>query len=238
MSDEKQILLTAIPKDNADMPLFLEVFDKSDLKNHFDVYCIGRHTIPYYFNQEFLEHILTNGFSSLFNYKSLNEDILSSSFEYSEIENVILKFLSQLNGSKKIIITDPYMYNIKDNDFSLFEKIIKSFCSDLVELTFITDKRCQVNKSEIHAIIKQIKPSINIIDFNSNKFHDRFWIGLDTNIGIVIGTSLNGVSKKKIALIDRLSPNNVEDIIKELNELKFVYPVGWVEEWNPTNSRF
>lgn len=220
MSDEKQILLTAIPKDNADMPLFLEVFDKSDLKNHFDVYSIGRSQIPYYFNQEILEHITQNGLSSLFNFSILMEDITSPSFEYNEIENMILKFTSKLNGSKKIIITDPYMYNIKDNDFSLFEKIIKSFCSDLEELTFITDKRFQVSKSDIHNIIKQIKTSINIIDFNSDEFHDRFWIGLDTNIGIVIGTSLNGI--KKIAIIDRLSSSNVDDIIKELNRLNFV----------------
>lgn len=224
MSNEKQILLTAIPKDNADMPLFLKLFEKSDLKNHFDVSFIGRSQIPHYFNQEILEHINQNGLSSLFNFSILMEDITSPSIKYDEIENMILKFTSQLNGSKKIIITDPYMYNIKNNDFNLFEKIIKSFCSDLEELIFITpsDKKFQVSKSDIHNIIKQIKPSINIIDFNSDEFHDRFWIGLDTNIGIVIGTSLNGISKK-IAVIDRLSSNNVDDIIKELNRLNFVW---------------
>ena len=63
----------------------------------------------------------------------------------------------------------------------------------------------------MHAVLTQLVPTIIIKTVETEEFHDRFWIDPDAHKGFVMGTSLNGVTKK-IALIDHLGREDVMQI--------------------------
>ncbi|UJR55307.1 hypothetical protein [Dickeya zeae] len=207
-------IYTIKPKNNtvsfADFP---ERLHQSGLLNDFDF-----HQIPlpvYSFRQEFLDHIAKNGLSSLYNFTVVMEDITSPSMTINDIEQVIAKFLINLNGAKKLVIIDPYFYSkSKTTDISIvFKNLLSGISSDLEEIAFISNGRSTDTKNDIHSAVSSLDPGISIKDFSTDEFHDRYWIDPDNNIGIVMGTSLNGLGKK-IALIDKLRSEDVEEIVK------------------------
>ena len=176
------------------------------------------HQIPlpvYHFRQEFLEHIAKNGLSSLYNLTILMEDITSPSMTLNEIEEIIVKFLANLNGAKKLVIIDPYFYSkSKTTDISIvFKNLLSGIYSTLEEIVFITNGKTADTKTAIHTAVNELNSSIKLYDFITDDFHDRFWIDPDNSVGIVMGTSLNGLGKK-IALIDKLHTDDVAEIVK------------------------
>jgi hypothetical protein len=190
-----------------------EKLHQSGLLNDFEF-----HKIPfpvYSFRQEFLDHIAKNGLSSLYNFTNLMEDITSPSMTVNDIEKVIAKFLAHLNGAKKLIVIDPYFYSkSKTTDVpAIFKNLLSGISSALEEIVFITNGRTTATKADIHTVVNTLNTSVQIRDFSTDEFHDRYWIDPDKNIGIVMGTSLNGLGNK-IALIDKLNSDDVAEIVK------------------------
>ena len=134
-----------------------------------------------------------------------------------EIESVILKFITQLNGAEKILITDPYFYST-DSKSDLFEKSIKAISSKVQEIILVTSSRHVKNKADIDSKIKLLIPNIILNNITTDDIHDRFWIGIDKKKGVVIGTSFNGIGKK-LALVDRISESDVNDIVKDIEKM-------------------
>jgi hypothetical protein len=179
----------------------------------FEQFQISQIMLPvYFFRQEFLEHITEHGFSSLFKFDILMEDIISPSMSVNEIENVLAKFIGKLQGAKKLVIIDPYFFaKSANNDVgALFSKLLKPISGNLEEICFVTNGRRNEAKSDI---LSAVDSTIKVHNVNTDEFHDRYWIDPDNNKGVVIGTSLNGLGKK-IALIDSLSEADVAEISK------------------------
>ncbi len=170
------------------------------------------------FREDFLEYIAKNGLFSLYNLTLSCEDITSKSMNIDQIEKVIFKFLANLKQANQLIIIDPYIYKTMGNDVQLFEKAIKEIASDnhcLNEIIFVTPEKNNENKELIHKAVQKVIPEIEIREFNTDIIHDRFWIDINNKIGIVMGTSFNGIGKE-MALIDKISESDVNQIIEEL----------------------
>lgn len=197
---------------------FQELLDKSGIYKNYNVFQVP---FPVYeFADEFLEHVSTHGFESLFNYSISMEDITSPSMTLNEVEKIVDKFVMKLDDPERLLIIDPYFYassNITDT-VAMFSRLLSSISSNLKEVTFLTNGRKVDTKEEIHAAIKSIQPNITINDFSTDEFHDRFWLDPDRSIGIVMGTSLNGLGKK-ISLIDKLTDEDVKEIVKLAKDL-------------------
>lgn len=170
-----------------------------------------------YFRQDFIDYISKNGMSSLFNFTLSLEDVTSKSMDINELESVILKFISHLNGAEQILIVDPYLYCL-DSENDLFEKSIRTISGKVKRVILITSPRHIKNKIDIDNKIRTILPGIIIDNFTTDDVHDRFWIGTDIGKGIVMGTSFNGIGKK-LALVDRISENDIDNIVKEIEKI-------------------
>lgn len=198
---------------------FYEILGNSGVFNNYKVFQVP---FPVYeFADEFLEHVSNHGFGSLFNYTVSMEDITSPSMTINEVEKIIHKFVMNLDASERLLIIDPYFYassNVTDT-VDIFTRLLLSISTNLKEVTFVTNGRKANTKTAMHDAIKSIQPNITINDFSTDEFHDRFWLDPDRSIGIVMGTSLNGLGNK-ISLIDKLADQDVKEIInlaKRLN---------------------
>jgi len=179
----------------------------------FEKFQISQITLPvHFFRQEFLEHIAEHGFSSLFKFDIVMEDITSPSMSINDIENVLAKFIGKLQGAKKLVIIDPYFFakSVNSDVGALFYRLLRPISGNLEEICFVTNGRKNEAKSDI---LSAVDSTIIVHNVNTDEFHDRYWIDPDNNKGIVIGTSLNGLGKK-IALIDSLSEADVAEISK------------------------
>ena len=124
---------------------------------------------------------------------------------------LILGFVKKLDGVKNLMIIDPYFYSSEATALALFEHMIGELSSNLKSVTFFTKTRTQIDRSAMHAVLLRLVPTITIKNVETEEFHDRFWIDSDAHKGLVMGTSLNGVTKK-IALIDHLDREDVMQI--------------------------
>ena len=156
------------------------------------------------------EWIIENGVSSLFYHHITCDAVMHPGFTTDEIEKLILGFLGALKGTKSLLIIDPFFYSSDAAVLTLFESMVRELSASLESVTFFTKMhmsakdRVRFDPTAMHAVLAKVLPSIKIKDVKTEEFHDRFWIDPDTGKGLVMGTSLNGVTKK-IALIDHLS---------------------------------
>jgi len=200
---------------------FNELLDKSGIYNNYDVFQVPLPVSE--FADEFLEHVSNHGFESLFNYTISMEDITSPSMTINEIEKIVNKFVMNLDASERLLIIDPYFYassNIADT-VAIFSRLLSSISINLKEVTFVTNGRKVDTKTAMHAAINSIQPNITINDFSTDEFHDRFWLDPDRSVGIVMGTSLNGLGNK-ISLIDKLADQDVIEIVKLAKNLNIL----------------
>lgn len=109
------------------------------------------------------------------------------------------------------MIIDPYFYSSEATVLTLFEHMIGELSSSLESVTFFTKARPKIDRTAMHAVLLKVVPTITIKTVETEEFHDRFWIDPDAHKGFVMGTSLNGVTKK-IALIDHLRREDVIQI--------------------------
>lgn len=205
-------LKIVLKDENGTFEEFHNLLDKSGIYKNYDVYQVP---FPVYeFADEFLEHVSKNGFESLFNYTMCMEDITSPSMSINEINKVIDKFVMNLNESKRLLIIDPYFYASSNrvDSVATFTRLIDKISGELTEITFVTNGRKIDTKVAMHEKLKSMLPDIEINDFSTDEFHDRFWLDPDRLVGIVMGTSLNGLGNK-ISLIDKLSEQDTCEIV-------------------------
>ncbi|HFQ5290407.1 TPA: hypothetical protein ACGUPN_004397 [Vibrio vulnificus] len=192
---------------------FHKLLDESGIYKNYDVYPVP---FPVYeFANEFLEHVSENGFESLFKYTISMEDITSPSMSLNEVEKIVDKFVMNLDSSKRLLIIDPYFYASSNSSdtVAIFSRLLSNISSSLEEITFVTNGRKIDTKAAMHSALRSIQPTIIIKDFSTDDFHDRFWLDPDRSIGILMGTSLNGLGNK-ISLIDKLQDQDVKEIVQ------------------------
>lgn len=130
------------------------------------------------------------------------------------VEKVSMK-MSSLRNDNNLLIIDPYFFDNKPETIELLVNIFKMSGLNIKNL-YIVSKSNNIIKFQEELNIEF--PEINLVTYKSDLFHDRFWIGLDTKKGIVMGTSLNGLAKR-ICLIENICNNDVNDILKEYNAI-------------------
>lgn len=157
------------------------------------------------------EWITENGISSLYNFHITCDAVMHPGITVNEIEMLILGFVKRLDGVKNLMIIDPYFYSSEPAVLTLFEHMMRELSSNLETVTFFTKPRPQADRAAMHSVLSRLLPTIAIRAVETEEFHDRFWIDPDAHRGLVMGTSLNGVTKK-IALIDHLGREDVMQI--------------------------
>lgn len=155
-------------------------------------------------------------------YERRNQEILELIIQKNMDDETIMiklkKYVSHLDGAKKLVITDPYIFRKgnKINVVDVFGKLIDGIKTNLEEVKFLYPDNAKKD-NEVFDGMKDIlnKNKIKMTVEKCNEFHDRFWVGIDNRKGVVLGTSLNGIGKK-IALVDILKESDVDAIIDEL----------------------
>lgn len=200
-------------KDDTVTPtVFSEMLLKSGIFKDFDLAEIASPIDT--FRNEFLDYISQHGLTSLYKFSTALEDVTSPLMSINDIEKVITKFLSNLSGAKRIVIIDPYIYaKSKTIDApAVFKNFLSGISRELDEIVFISNGKKNETNASIHAAVNTLNPRTKIQDFATEEFHDRFWIDPDRNIGVVMGTSLNGLGNK-IALVDTIRGDDVAVIV-------------------------
>jgi hypothetical protein len=196
---------------------FSEKLHRSGLLDDFS---FGLITNPVYiFRDDFLDHIVADGLSSLYHFDIAMEGIMSPTMSVDDIKRVVLKFVSTLVGASHLSVIDPYFYakSSKISTPAIFSDLISEISTTLEKITFVTNGRRNETKVDIHAAVSLLNNRTKISDYVTDEFHDRFWIDPARNIGLVMGTSLNGLGNK-IALVDKLAPDDVNEIVRLAKE--------------------
>lgn len=193
------VFVTSLKEDISSSEFFTRAFDNPELMRDFMFSKVDATAIRGILREWITEH----GISSLFNYHITCDAILHPGFHVDEIEELILGFLRALKGAKNLFIIDPFFYSSEPPVLALFEKMMKEVADTLESVTFFSKRRPPAERVSMHSVLTRLRPSVKITDVETTMFHDRFWIDPDRKKGLVMGTSLNGVTKK-IALIDHL----------------------------------
>ena len=197
---------------------YVEFVEALHKKGFFDRFEVTQIALPvYHFRNEIVEHIREHGLASLFKFSIVMEDITTPGMEVDELEGVIEKFVRSLAGARRMIVVDPYLYGSSKDLASVssrFAKMIGWLGDSLEEITTFINGHSQ-SKQHLQAAVTSARPSIRFDDRVQDDLHDRFWIDPDAKRGIVFGTSLNGLGLK-LALVDRLSDDDVETILSHL----------------------
>jgi len=201
-------------KEGSDVVDFIKEVYKHPELSHFLVTRMDAINVRDYFR----EYIVENGISSLFNFSLTCDAVMHGGIHVDEIVEVILQFFEKLKGVKDLFIIDPYFYSDDPDCVSLFEKIMSTISEQLRSVTFFTNGSRANKKLAMHSVLQKITSEVLIKDIVTEEFHDRFWVDAEKNVGIVMGTSLNGIGKK-IALIDHLSEYDARDIAKLARQL-------------------
>lgn len=139
--------------------------------------------------------------------------IVSPSMSIDETTKGIAESLDCIKGAKKIVIIDPYFYKAGSSaDQDLVRNLLSAISASLEEIIFITNGTVDY-KDAIHRMVRELYPNIKVQDFSTKAFHDRYWIDPERKIGVVMGTSLNGL-RKKIALIDKINESDVVELLR------------------------
>lgn len=200
------VFVSSLKGDVASSDFFARIFSDPELSRDFMIARMG----PANISDVLREWITENGISSLFNYHITCDSVLHPGIRVDEIEKLILGFLGALRGVKSLLVIDPYFYTSEPAVLALFENMVRELSGSLESVTFFTkthsnDKdRAKADPTAMHAVLTKVVPAIKIKDVKTDEFHDRFWLDPESGKGLVMGTSLNGVTKK-IALIDHLT---------------------------------
>lgn len=170
------------------------------------------------FEREYQQKIMREGFMPFLACSLSMESVLSKSLSVDRIEEIIRAFLNYVELSKSLLIIDPYFFssNNPDCDYGLFLRCIPENVTGIEKFTVVYNGK---NKNDsINVFRRKINEKFHgatIDPYINEEFHDRFWINTLNKTGVLIGTSLNGIGKK-ISVIDRLSSDDVEEILKEV----------------------
>lgn len=201
-------------KEGSDVVDFLKEVNKHPEFSHFLVARFDAINARDYFR----EYIVENGISSLFNFSLACDAVMHGGIHVDEIADIVLQFVEKLKGVRDLFIIDPYFYSDDPDCVALFGKMMSALSEQLSSVTFFTNGSKASKKSTMHSVLKAVAPNVSIKDVVTDEFHDRFWIDAANMVGIVMGTSLNGIGKK-IALIDHLSKSDACEIAKLARQL-------------------
>lgn len=139
-------------------------------------------------------------------------------------EKVALK-MSLLQNDKRLLIIDPYFFDGKGEVVDLIFNIFQKSNISLQELQIISrqnegnkSKEISKNIKSFEERLKTIFPNIVFNSYKDDKFHDRFWIGLNSKTGVLMGTSLNGLAKR-ICIVESVCKDDVNDILSECKDI-------------------
>lgn len=117
-------------------------------------------------------------------------------------------------GNRTLYITDPYLFPEKCNDS--YQKLLSRVLTKSGAKDIIAYSPCIYNTTLFNTLVSSLKSKDISLKHKMNKqFHDRFWICPESKKGFVIGTSLNGISKK-VAYINNLEDEDIDEILKLL----------------------
>ncbi|MNJ49762.1 hypothetical protein D3C76_996390 [compost metagenome] len=203
--------------------IFQRFYEHPDLSRDFMLTRLDSTHLQELLREEFIKH----GLSSLFRYHITCDSILHPGINVDEVETVILGFIRTLKGVKNLMIIDAFLYSNEEKVLHLFKKMILELSDSLQSIMFFTSATKKRSPDAMHNILKSINPNIRIIDIITDEIHDRFWLDADNKKGIVMGTSLNGVTKK-LTLIDYLQPSDAKAVLDIANEIsKTQKPEKW-----------
>lgn len=171
------------------------------------------------FANEFLEHILDKGLTSIFKYTMVMEDITGPSMAINQVEAVVSRFVATLMPATRLVIVDPYFYapNAASDTDQYLMRILGTHAAALEHLYVLTIGNGSM-KVPMQTALTAAAPAIQIHHTKTPIFHDRFWLNPDSGAGIVIGTSLSGLGSR-IALVDKLSTADARDVLAEVRKL-------------------
>ena len=201
-------------KDGEGIGDFFKRFHESDLARDFCIFRLSLHTL----RSDIQTYIVEHGLSSLFYNLVRCDQITHPAHRLDEIEAIVLGVMGKLDGTKHLLIIDPYFYDDDPAALALLGKIVASMASRLEKVTLITNGTRADKRGAMHDVFQRAVPIIQIKDSVSDEFHDRYWINLDSAKGVVVGTSLNGIGKK-IAMIDHANPADSQEIIRLASHL-------------------
>ncbi|MGL5522724.1 MAG: hypothetical protein ACRDCY_02255 [Aeromonas veronii] len=201
--------------------IFSRFYEHPDLSRDFMLTRLNTTHLQDLLREEFIKH----GPSSLFRNHIKCDSILHPGIDENEIETVILGFIRTLKGVKNLMIIDAYFYSNEEKVLHLFKKMILELSDSLQSITFFTINARKCSTDAMHNILKSINPNIKTKDIITDKIHDRFWLDADNKKGIVMGTSLNGVTKK-LTLIDYLQPYDAKAVLDIANEISKTQQAG------------
>ncbi|MCJ7977190.1 hypothetical protein LOS88_21555 [Aeromonas veronii] len=199
--------------------IFSRFYENPDLSRDFMLTRLNTTHLQDLLREEFIKH----GPSSLFRHHITCDSILHTGIAVDEVETVILGFIRTLKDVKNLMIIDAFFYSNEEQVLHLFKKMILELSDSLQSITFFTQEPRPKDAKKrspdaMHNILKSLNPNIRIKDIVTDEIHDRFWLDADNNKGIVMGTSLNGVTKK-LTLIDYLQPSDARAVIDIANEI-------------------
>lgn len=121
------------------------------------------------------------------------------------------------NLENTLIIIDPYIFPKKhDDDYKqLFCKVIERVAVNNVIVFTDKSKMSQNIKTDIVNELNSM--SVHLRIHYLENMHDRFWIIAEKNIGISIGTSLNGFGKNRMTRISKLNFEEITEIKEYIN---------------------
>ncbi len=216
---EKKLILSVSKKTNGDLSDFIGELHKYKIVEKYNVGIIADPVM--YFRNDFINEVVNNGFSSMLNFSLTMDDITTSGMHIDEIERVFYKFIKHLKPINHLVITDPYFYpKLDEVDIvaAKFIQLINPIINEIDKITVVSNGK---NKSSINQYIKNLKkanPKIQLKNYITQDFHDRFWLNPTAKKGIVVGTSINGIGKK-ISLVDTLNSVDASQVIEEVSKI-------------------
>ncbi|GHV41970.1 hypothetical protein FACS1894187_23970 [Synergistales bacterium] len=214
----KSWLLECIDDESVDSTIeeLIELMEKA---NHLKIESLGNSLNDYGLRYDFVVYI-ANGvvecawrdYMAENNLQYLEEVVAPRNMSFNAKVDLLSKQLINI-GSKgsQLIVVDPYIFPPKHytNYEDLLVQIITKSKTSMVK--FITDSRCY--DLALRVSVEQ-KLSIPISVFDSNKYHDRWWI-VGCNI-LILGLSLNGFGRDKLTTITPMSTNDALTIISDI----------------------
>lgn len=216
---EKKLILSISKKTNGDLSDFIGELHKHNIVDKYNVGIVPDPVI--YFRDDFINEVVNNGFGSMLNFTVTMDDITTPSMQINDIERVFHKFVEHLKPINHLLITDPYFYpKLVDVDTvaTKFIQLINPIINEIDRITVVYNGKNQSSISQYIENLKKANPNIQLENYITQDFHDRFWLNPTVKKGIVVGTSINGIGKK-ISLVDTLNSVDASQVIEEVSKI-------------------
>lgn len=150
--------------------------------------------------------------------KLIHNSIIAKPTDITGIASFMIITLEKLyaNGNT-VVVTDNYLFKpTNDSQYEHDLKLILKSLSASKVIHYGEDKN--INKKLFNSVKEYLKQNETILTHkNLSDFHDRFWITKETNKGVVIGTSLNGIGKK-IFYYNEIKDEESVEVLRYLSE--------------------